>query len=386
MAELGNPGEQVFWGLLIVLYPYLTGIVAGSFVVSTLVHVFGKKKYEPVIGLAMIISLTFLLVSPLTLMVDLGHPERAIGIFLTPNWSSPMAIFGYLWLVLLVLYIIESIYLFRPGFIEKSTNSKAKGFYKFLSFGEKEVTEDMLVKRERILKVMGVITIPLVFLFHGYIGFIFGSIKAHELWATPMMSLIFITSALVSGIAMVLLTYTLANKDEEKVKKEIQSGLAKLLVLLIIVDLAFILAELSYHAYLQTESWPLIADIYTGPLFIPFMIQLVIGAFIPLFLLGAEKARQSKMVITFSSFLVLIGIFAYRWNVVIGGQLLPKIQGDLLTYAPTGNEIFLTSIIFVATFLILILLVFILPWKFVSTDKINGLIRKPPESVPPVED
>jgi predicted membrane protein len=380
MFEVGNPGESVYWGLLVVLYPYLTGIVAGSFVVSTLVHVFGKKKYEPVIGIAMVISLTFLLVSPLPLVFELGHPERAIGIFLSPNLGSPMAIFGYLWLTLVILYLIESIYLFRPGFVEKSKNSKMKGLYRMLAFGNKEVTEEMLVKRDRALKILGIITIPLVFLFHGYVGFIFGSIKAHELWSTPMMSLIFITSALVSGVAMVLLLYALGSKDEESVKKEAFNGLAKLLAILIIVDLAFILTELSYHAYLQSESWSLIASIYGGPLFMSFMVQLVIGAFIPLILLSRDSMRQSKGIAIVASFLVIVGILAYRWNVVIGGQLLPKIQTGLVAYTPTANDLFLAVLVFLITFFILLILVYLLPWKTVTTEKLKSLISKPEPS------
>jgi Ni/Fe-hydrogenase subunit HybB-like protein len=377
MFEIGNPGEEVVWGLLVVLYPYLTGIVAGSFVVSTLVHVFGKKRYEPVIGIAMIISLTFLIVSPLPLLLELGRPERAAGIFLSPNLGSPMAIFGYLLLTLLILYIIESIFLFRPGFIEKSKNSKMKGLYRLLAFGHKDVTEEMLVKRDRTLKVMGLITIPLVFLFHGYVGFIFGSIKSHELWSTPMMSLIFITSALVSGVAMVILLYALMSKDEATIKKDALNGLAKLLSILIIVDLAFILTEMSYHAYLQTQSWPLISSIYGGPLFATFMVQLVIGAFIPLILFSRDGMRKSKGIAIFASLMVLIGILAYRWNVVVGGQLLPKIQSDLLVYTPTANDLFLAVLVFLITFFVLLILVFLLPWKAVTTERLNSLISKP---------
>ena len=43
------PNEiEVHWSLMIVLYPYITGLVAGAFIVSSLYHVFGREELKPV--------------------------------------------------------------------------------------------------------------------------------------------------------------------------------------------------------------------------------------------------------------------------------------------------------------------------------------------------
>src|SRR5512132_491113 len=90
------PNEvELHWGLLIVIYPYVTGLVAGAFILASLEKVFKVKEVEPTYRLALLTALAFLLVAPLPLNAHLGHPERAFEIFLTPHTSSAMAMFGF---------------------------------------------------------------------------------------------------------------------------------------------------------------------------------------------------------------------------------------------------------------------------------------------------
>jgi Ni/Fe-hydrogenase subunit HybB-like protein len=73
------PNEAEFqWSALIVLYPFITGLVAGAFVVSSLYHVFGLKSLKSVSRLALITALAFLLIAPLPLQAHLGRPERVL--------------------------------------------------------------------------------------------------------------------------------------------------------------------------------------------------------------------------------------------------------------------------------------------------------------------
>ena len=73
------PNEAIphpLWGFLIVLYPYITGLVAGAFIMASLVRVFKVRALEPVYRLAMLTALSFLLCATLPLLFHLGHPER----------------------------------------------------------------------------------------------------------------------------------------------------------------------------------------------------------------------------------------------------------------------------------------------------------------------
>ena len=100
------PNEaELQWGLLIVLYPYITGLVAGAFILASLERVFKVEAVRPTYRLALLTALAFLLVAPLPLQLHLGHPERSIEMYLTPHRSSAMAMFGfvYLWYLMVVL-------------------------------------------------------------------------------------------------------------------------------------------------------------------------------------------------------------------------------------------------------------------------------------------
>jgi Ni/Fe-hydrogenase subunit HybB-like protein len=90
------PNETVFeWSVLIAVYPYLTGLVAGAFTVSSLYQVFGFQKLKPVAHLALLTSLCCMIFVPTPLLLHLGHPERAFNSTITPHLTSAMAAFGF---------------------------------------------------------------------------------------------------------------------------------------------------------------------------------------------------------------------------------------------------------------------------------------------------
>ena len=109
------------WGVLIVLYPYITGLVAGAFIMASLVRVFKVKALEPVYRLSLLTALAFLLCAPLPLLFHLGHPERCYEVMMTPHLTSPMAMFGfvYAWYLMAVL-LLELWFDYRQDFVEWS--------------------------------------------------------------------------------------------------------------------------------------------------------------------------------------------------------------------------------------------------------------------------
>ena len=113
------PNEGIIeWDLLIVIYPYITGLVAGAFIVSSLYHVFGITSLKPVARFSLITALAFLLVTPMPLAIHLGRPERALEMFLTPNLNSAMSAFGYIWFFYLLIVLAEVWFVFRPDIVK----------------------------------------------------------------------------------------------------------------------------------------------------------------------------------------------------------------------------------------------------------------------------
>ncbi len=327
------PNESEFqWSILIVLYPFVTGLVAGAFVVSSLYHVFGMKSLRPVARLALITALAFLLIAPLPLQAHLGHPERAFLIFLTPNFTSAMAGFGYIWMAYLLLVVVETWLVFRPDIIALAQRSRwpLSAVYRSMALGVDDVSEEALAVDHTLIRVLAAVGIPAAGLLHGYVGFIFGAIKANPWWSTPLMPIIFLLSAIVSGIALLIVMYVVAMKLlEREIDHDCVRAMAGLLAAFLFIDLALEGLEILSMAYEQEESWEVVSGLMER-IFVSFVIvQIVFGALIPLFALGYVSLipvgkRLSTAITTITGVMVVIGVFAMRWNVVVGGQTISK--------------------------------------------------------------
>src|SRR6201987_3188063 len=178
------------WSVLIVLYPFITGLVAGAFILASLERVFHVVAVKPTYRLALLTALSFLIVAPLPLQLHLGHPERSLEMYLTPHRSSAMAMFGFVYMWYLMAVLVMEIWLdYRRDIVLKSKTSTgaARLIYRFLTFGSDNISERSLHIDERLGYFITVIGIPSAFLLHGYVGFIFGSIKANPWWSSPLM-------------------------------------------------------------------------------------------------------------------------------------------------------------------------------------------------------
>jgi Ni/Fe-hydrogenase subunit HybB-like protein len=340
------PNEiEVHWGLLIVVYPYITGIVAGAFILASLVKVFNVKEVQPLYRLALLTALAFLLVAPLSLVSHLGHPFRAYEIFLTPQTSSAMAMFGfvYAWYLMVVL-LVEIWFDYRKDMIVWGQEEKGvmKHVHRVLSLFSKDTSEESLRFDNRALKVITIIGIPSAFLLHGYVGFIFGSIKANPWWSSVLMPIVFLFSAIVSGIALVILLYMfiypmMGGKIDMKC---VDKGMS-FLFYAVIVDFSLEFVDFIHRIYQSEEEIKILGELVMNKIFFSLVIvQVLMGMLFPLGILSAIKIfrrfRESeelrKMLYFVSLILIQGGIFATRWNVVIGGQMFSKSFRGLTTY------------------------------------------------------
>jgi Ni/Fe-hydrogenase subunit HybB-like protein len=369
------PNEiELHWGLLVVIYPYITGLVAGAFILASLVKIFDVKELQPTYRISMLTALAFLFVAPLPLLAHLGHPEKSYEIFLTPNSSSAMAMFGfvYAWYLMAVL-LLEIWFDYRKDLIIWASKEKGirKWIHKIISLFSKDISESALKFDKKSIKAVTLIGIPSAFLLHGYVGFIFGSIKANPWWSSVLMPIVFLFSAIVSGIALVLLIYMVITPLRKKeIDMKCLDKLASYLFYVMIVDFSLEILDFIHRSYEAEESIKIIAELVSGKLFVSLIvIQLLIGMIIPLGSIAAVKffklpADLRKSIYFVSAILVQVGIFTTRWNVVVGGQLFSKSFRGLTAYKMTffGLEGLLTSIgLLLLPILILYILFKILP-------------------------
>jgi len=251
----------------------------------------------------------------------------------TPNLQSAMSIFGYICFFYMGILLVEIWLVFRKDIIERSREGLIlkRWFYSLLALGVTELSDESLALDKKIVGFLAAIGIPAACVLHGYVGFIFGAIKSNPWWSTPLMPLIFLLSAIVSGIAVLILMYMFVMKVK---KKEINvaciQALCKYFWGFLILDVTLEGLEVLTMGYEGEESWGIIAQLLTEKLRFSFIwVQCLIGSLIPLVLLGIVSLRslKDKTIIFFgalSSFLILIQVFSMRWNVVIGGQLFSK--------------------------------------------------------------
>ncbi len=328
------PNElHVAWSVMIALYPYITGLVAGAFIVSSLYHVFGDKDLKPVGNMALVAALCFIFYCMTPLLFHLGKPFRCFNIMFTPNLQSAMSIFGFICFFYMGVLLVEIWLVFRKDIIERSREGffLKRWFYALLALGVTDLTEESLALDKKIIGVLAAIGIPAACVLHGYVGFIFGAIKSNPWWSTPLMPLIFLLSAIVSGIAILILVYMLVMKIKKKaIDVPCIQALCKYFWGFLIFAVTLEELQVLTMGYMAQESWGIISVLLSEKLWFSYnWLQVYIGACVPLVLLGIVSLRslKDKTVILFaalSAFLILVQVFAMRWNVVIGGQLFSK--------------------------------------------------------------
>jgi len=377
------PNEiELSWSILIVLYPFITGLVAGAFILASLERVFNVKSLKPTYVIALLTSFAFLLVATMPLIFHLGQPLRAWEIMITPHLTSAMAIFGfvYLWYLMIVL-LLEIWFDYRYDLVlwaRESTGFK-KWMYKALALGSDDISPKSLKLDSKLGYIVTVLGIPSAFLLHGYVGFIFGSIKANPWWSTVMMPIIFLFSAMVSGIALVMVLFIVINYiRKQKIDMLCLDTIAKYLFYIIIIDFTMESLDQIHRFYEAEESFEIISLLMSGHLkFTLLVMQIGIGMLLPLFTLGILQFYKPKETLRITLYLVtgilvLIGIFFMRWNVVIGGQLFSKSFLGFTSFKLSliGSEGFLmASIWLIVPFFILAFLLWIFPpWKKTPVD------------------
>jgi len=338
------PNEYIYWSIQIVMYPYMTGLVAGAFVLSSLYHVFDQKALKQIAQFSLVFSLALLPVAALPLLLHLQQPLRAMEPLLTPHFTSAIAAFGIVFTTYALIVISEIWFVYRKYFVEQVHALKGKSglgnamsrlVYQVLTMGAYDVSDEAIAVDKKAAKILAAVGIPVACFLHGYAGFIFGSVKANALWMSPLMPVIFIMSAVVSGIALCMLTYIVIMEyrafrkrkgDGGNIAREIHGAetevirqSTKYLLGFLIAAITLEILDLIFRGYTAMKSWDILRSVMYGKDFLNiFVLLCTLGNLVPFILLMIPRASIKRTVLAL--LLVLFGVFMMRWNVVIGGQ------------------------------------------------------------------
>ncbi len=339
--------------------------------VSSLHHVFGMERFAPISKFALLTSLCFMFFAPTPLLFHLGQPTRALNAVITPHWTSAMAAFGYVAAFYIFLLLLETWFSFRADIVamSKSRTGIMQKVYKVLTLGSDDVSQRALDTDHTIARRLAMIGIPGACGLHGYVGFLFGSLKTREWWSSDLMPIIFLLSAIGSGVGLLIVLYVITSWWRKKpTNGGAMQGLLYVLWSGIVIVMVIEALEMVQMIYKAREGVEGVFELIEGPIHVGMAIQwggsLLALVITSIMMLSNTKGKKLVFWLFISGLSMMIGVLAMRWNVVIGGQELSKTMRGLLTFHPEvyGRESLITvAMLFTAPFVTLYLAQKLLP-------------------------
>ena len=370
------------WGIDIPNYFWFTGSSAAAFIISSFAHVFGWKKYKPIAGISLLMAFVLLVAAPLNLIDDLRQPGRILNFFMY-GWenfaTSPMKWGVLLLLAYPILIFFEAQALYRPYFVRKAKKSGFFGkiFYLFMTFGRTDLSPESLARDHRLGFILGAIGIPLALAVHGYTGYILGAVHANVMWHTPLMPIIFLASAMVSGTGLLILLIPFFQRflsERHKVDTDMVATLATLLSWFIVADLVMRFLWLTFSlTFADGEKYALYSYFrlhFMDTLLIDYLLCLLV----PL-IIGFTRLKNIPVVVYFGGLVTAVGVWIFRWNTVIGGQTIPRTTPGFLHYLPPviGQDSIVSMLSNWGVLIALICLVLLIfPWDEEMIDCYKG--------------
>ncbi|RME48634.1 MAG: molybdopterin oxidoreductase [Chloroflexi bacterium] len=331
-----NLNYIVPWGLWVAFYIYFIGLSAGSFLLSTMVYVFGVKRFEPVGRIALFSALMALIAGLLFVLLDLGHMERFWTVFARRNLLSVLSIEIHFYILYIIILCLELWLLMRRDLIRCGQGEGWQAtFCRILALGSKDLSEASARRDMRWVKVLGIIGLPTAIGVHGGTGALFAVVKARPMWYGPLFPIIFIVSALASGAALLTFVVAFFSRFPAPQRKELTLMLGKLAAGILAFDLLLMWSEFSVGFYGNIpEDVEVLKMMMFGPFWWVFWLQQILfGALVPIVLILWPRTGRNPFWVGLAGLMIVVGIVGVRLNIVIPALSLPVLPGLVEAYS-----------------------------------------------------
>ncbi len=313
-----NMSDSVPWGLWITIDLSAIALGAGAFTLSAIVYVFGIKRLQPIIRLAVVIGFAGYTSAMLTLLMDIGRPDR----FWHPwvFWN----IHSVLWEVTMciTIYLLILIAEFAPVVVETPWFDRWPALRKI---GHK------LHEATPYLAALGLF---ISLLHQSSLGAAYGVIKSRPIWFKPSMPIMFVLSAIAAGPAVTMgMAYVL---EWITGKRTVPHDVLRIIARFSGVGLL---------AYGYIKFWDMAAVTYYGstpgvssafallnqqtPFNFSFWVgEVILGILVPAVFFLAPYFHKRPLFAVLGAISAMVGIIINRWNVTVGGLFVP------LSYSP----------------------------------------------------
>ena len=330
---LTNMRDVISWGAYISLFAWFVGVSAGGLIVSSSAAVFRIKEWEPIAKMANLVAAVVIAMAATAILPDLGRPDRILNLFLYPNLTSPLVWDVVIIFTYLIISVSELFLLIRADLLRK----KGK--------------EASVARNNRIVRTLAFAALPVAVLTHSITAWIFGLQISRPLWNTALLAPLFLASALVSGLGLVIFLSIVGNRfGATKVSRDTLVGLGRLLGVIVLVDLFLLVSEYitAFWPGAPTDTSPFLVEFY-GPYGYLAWAQwgLALAAF---FLLALPRLSRSMGAKLAAALFILVEVFFYRLELVIPAFVNPLLQQQPGTSIGTYLE-GLSSFEFAGTYL-----------------------------------
>lgn len=303
--------NTVMWGQYILFFMFFVGLSAGGLIVASSGRLFGASRMKPIVRLAVLEATIAITLAAAFLLPDIGRPERIWHLFRYPNLTSPLV-----WDIAIVsTYLAISliyVWLYARADLARSGSRLALG----------TGTSPTTMEREHRAKgVLAWIGLPAAVMLHSITAWIFGLQISRGFWYSAIMAPLFVSSALVSGLALViLLALAVRRAGRLSFGDDLVAWLGGLLGVFIAVEAFFVLAEMLTAAYPAApfEGDPVYRLLFGQ--FAPFFwFEVVVGLGLPFVLLAVRRLRAQPRIVAAAAVIAIVGIYVHRLNIVLNG-------------------------------------------------------------------
>ncbi len=344
--EVTGMNTPVYWGLYIVNFVYFVGLSAGGILVAALAHAAGVEKFKPIGRIAELGAISCLILAAIFIMLDLGRPERWFHLIFYARFASPLAwdfvIVGiYLAIAMALGYFSTRADLVRCMALLPSR----RGLYRFLTLGYTDTSPAALERDRRVLRALAIASIPAAVMLHSVTAWILGLLKARPGWHSALLAPLFIVSASVSGLAMVIVALVVSRRFlGVRVKDEAIQDLGRILAFTIPVLGYFLFAELLTVVYAGEQApMAVFQEMMFGKYAPVFWFNVLLGLLLPLLLLWRPR-RWVAMALSIPLF-IGASLVAQQFRLAIPNPLVGIFPYALGVFLPSWVEYTLIALL-----------------------------------------
>jgi molybdopterin-containing oxidoreductase family membrane subunit len=349
--QITHMRDNVIWGLYIITFMFFVGLSAGGLIIASAGRLFNVERFTPLVRLAVVEATVTIATAALLIIPDLGHPQRIYNLFIHAHWLSPM-----IWdvTVILIYLVLSLLYLW----LYTRRDLAARGSW--MALGTKDTSDAGRARDHHLTYILAWIALPAAVLVHSITAWIFGLQISRGFWYSAIMPPLFISSALVSGLALVIiLAFVVRRTGQVSFGDDLGGFLGGLLAVFLAVEAFLVLCEVlaGYYPGIPTDA---VHQLFTGRYAPGFGVEILLGLILPFVLLAVAAWRRQPRIVVIASVLALIGIFVHRANLIViglGKDPIPLPPGTPLgTPQADGSSFAASSVYFPSVWEFLIVL------------------------------